>query len=150
MSLVDLTDVESSSGFEPMPKGDYLIRCEKAEVKETRDGTGQFISCEMSVMGPQEYEGRKVFTNFNIKNKSEQAVEIGLSQLKSFMECSKVDDPNKLEDVSALEGLICTAHLKIRKSEQYGDSNEVHYFKPGDDFSEPEKSGVDENEKLPF
>jgi len=60
----------------------------------------------------------------------------------------KTDDKFVLSDVNDLLGLICTAHFKIKTDDQYGDSNEVSYFKEGDAFSEPPK--IDANEKLPF
>ena len=148
MSLVDLSNVEAQKGFAPMPAGPYLVQCEEASVESTSAGDGQYIKVKLNVKGPLEFENRKVFTNFNIQNPSEQAQEIGLSQLKSFLECSGVKDPNKLEDVNHLVGLVCTAHLKVKKSEQYGDQNEVSYFKEADESDDAPKMNT--KEKLPF
>ena len=76
-----------------------------------------------------EYEGRTIFHNFNIANDSQKAVEIGLQQLKSFLKCSTGADVGKVTDVGDLLGLTCPAVVKIRKDENYGDSNVVSYFK---------------------
>jgi len=153
MSLVDLSGVEASDGFKPMPAGDYLVKCDDASVEETRNGKGQYIKARLSVVAPSEFENRKVFTNFNIHNPSEDAQRIGREQLVSFCECTgakKKDDENfQLSDVNHLLGLVCVAHLKVRKDEQYGDSNEVSYFKDGEEW-ESQPPQVDKKEKLPF
>jgi hypothetical protein len=96
--------------------------------------------------------GRILFHNFNVENKNDLAVQIGLSQLKSFMS-SAGSQSESLEDVRDLEGLSALAQVKIKTDPTYGDKNEISYFKPYKDSpktKEKEQMGFDPGESLPF
>lgn len=66
-----------------VPEGSYNADIEKAELRQTKDGTGQYINLQMKILGPTS-AGRVVFGTINIQNKSEKAEEIGLRQLKEL------------------------------------------------------------------
>ena len=89
---------ESTGGFEPIPEGWYQAQIAKAELKDTKDGTGQYINLQFSITGPS-YEGRVIFGMLNIKNKSQQAEEIGRQQLGEVMRAlglARVQDTDEL------------------------------------------------------
>ena len=133
MSLnLDLTNVKDDNPnqkYDPVDEGWYAIEAEEAEVKETKAGTGEYINLKFRIInGP--FEGRVLWHNFNIKNKSDMAVQIGMGQLKKFMAASDgVLNPNNLENVSDLIGFPVQAKLKIKRDDTYGDSNVVTSFK---------------------
>lgn len=123
---IDLSNVKSNN-FETVPAGEYLVNVTNAEMKDTKSGDGKYIKAELTItQGAQ--EGRRLFTNFNIQNKSEKAQEIGLSSLRSLLEKAGYANPNSLESVTALCGLRVGVKTKIRTQEGYGDTAEVHYF----------------------
>jgi hypothetical protein len=124
--VIDLTDVKES-GPEILPQGEYVVIVESAEVKSTKNGTGEYINAKLSVDGGH-YHGKHIYHMFNIKNDSVQAVEIGLSQLKSLMKCAGCKD-FKLQTVKSLEGLKVVAVVKI-KVDAFGEKNIVSFFKP--------------------
>ena len=126
MFNLDLSGVKSSS-FSPIPEGTYNLMVDEADVKDTKAGTGQYINCKMKIVGG-EYDGRFIFTTFNFKNDNAKAVEIGLQQLKNFMECAGMTD-FALKNVVDLVGHKAGAVIKI-KSDSYGDKNVVSYYKP--------------------
>ena len=128
--MFDLTEVKAAGSFEPIPAGTYNVFCVEAQVKQTKDGTGDYINCKFKITDG-EYDGSFLFTMFNIKNKNAKAVEIGMSQLKSFMMCCGLTD-FKLASVTHLEGLNCSAVVKIKNDAQYGDKNVISYFKARD------------------
>jgi hypothetical protein len=130
------------SGFSPIPAGEYSVISDSAEIKDTRDGTGQYINMKLKILGG-EYDGRTLFTMFNIKNQNVKAVEIGLSQLKTFCKVSGRGD-KPLTDVVSLVGFKVNAVCKV-KTDSYGDKTVVSYFKP---FSQTEDKP--KNEGLPF
>lgn len=127
---LDLTQVHvGGADFEPIPSGDYDVVCKEAKIKQTKAGTGEYISATFEVVsGP--HDGRLIFENFNIKNQNPQAVQIALEKIKGFLTCAGVKDPNKLNDVNDLCGLKAVAHVKIKKDETHGDKNVINYFKP--------------------
>ena len=120
---------EANSGFDPVPPGDYILKVSEAELKETKTGTGQYIKVAFTVMGPK-YEGRKIFTNFNIRNASPEAERIGVSQLKALVLAGGVSEP--LMDTDQLLGAVVNARVTVDKRDdpQYPDQNKVGRYKP--------------------
>jgi hypothetical protein len=128
--IVDLTETKEQS-FEILPAGSYHVRCDSAQIKDTRAGTGQYLETVLVVTGG-DHEGRKIWHRFNINNPSEKAQEIGRSQLKSFLLKSKAKNPDTPSDVAEFIGLDCWVSVSVKNDAQYGDSNEVKYFKDND------------------
>jgi len=133
MAFLDLTNAKENS-FAPIPAGQYFLIADEAEVKQTKDGTGEYINIKFKVMDGEQ-AGRFVFQMFNIKNKNEKAVEIGIGQLKSFMRCAGLTNM-VLASPLDLIGLRCDALIKI-KSDDFGDKAVISYFKPHDGTAAP-------------
>ena len=127
LSNVDISDKRDSSDFELLPEGKYLLRCSKAEVCDTKAGTGRYIKCQLKVE-TGDHENRVVFHTFNFDNPSAKAQEIGLAQLKKFLTFGGYFDPQNLKEVGHLDGLTSMAMVKIRKDEKWGDKNVISYF----------------------
>jgi len=122
----DVSDLPKGSGeFSPLPAGWYSATISGAEVKETKAGTGEYIAVRYDVAGPT-HAGRVVFGNLNIKNPNPTAESIGRQQLGELMRAAGFA---KVEDTDQLIGGQLQIKLDIRKSEQYGDSNDVKGFK---------------------
>lgn len=91
-NFLDFTDEELddkaipvSTGMpEPVPPGKYTLQCEKGEMTYTRAGTGVIFKVMMAIL-TGEFAGRTVWANFNVKNPSDQAVTIGISELKALV-----------------------------------------------------------------
>lgn len=123
---LDLTDVKETS-FELIPEGEYTAQCVEAEIKETKAMTGEYINVKFVIQDAAQ-EGRHLFHMFNIKNDNPKAVEIGLSQLKTFIKCS--GRPSMvLKNVQDLCGLAATVVVK-KRTDAYGDKSVISYFKP--------------------
>lgn len=122
----DLIGNDSSTGdFQPLPAGWYTATITDAEVRDTKAGTGQYIAVRYDITGPS-HEGRVVFGNLNISNPNPKAEEIGRQQLGQLMRAIGVES---LKDSDQLIGGSLAIKLAIRKSEEYGDSNDVKGFK---------------------
>lgn len=116
--------------YSPVPAGTYKVQCDKSESKTTRDGTGTYISAQFTIVSDN-YKGRKLFHNFNVKSKSTQAQSIGLSELKSLLLAGGVM-PQAVGRVSMPEGivgLVVEVTTKIESSDTYGDSARIKSFK---------------------
>ena len=114
-----------STGFEPLPAGWYDSTVQGAELKNTKAGTGRYIAVKYAITGPT-HQGRIVFANLNIKNPNPKAEEIGRSQLGELMRAIGL---TKVTDTDQLIGGSLAIKLKIVKSDEYGDSNDVAGFK---------------------
>ena len=97
--------------YDLLPPGTYSLQAEKAELIDTKDGFGQYIKVQFNVLGP-EYAGRKVFCNFNIRNRSAEAERIGVSQLKAFILAGGVQEP--LVDTDQLLGAMVSGKSPSR------------------------------------
>lgn len=79
----DLTEVKESTGYAPIPAGEYIAMVISEQMKTTQSGNGEYLALQIQII-EGEYEGRKVFENLNIFNANEQAQQIARSNLKSL------------------------------------------------------------------
>ena len=66
-----------------LPKGRYIVVCEKSEVRQTKKGTGHLLALTF-VVQEGEYKKRKLFDNINIQNENPVAQRIGQQHLAGF------------------------------------------------------------------
>jgi hypothetical protein len=142
--MFDLSKVETSNSFETLPEGKYVANVTNAEIKETKNGTGKYIRTELTIAAG-ENKGRKIWTNFNVENQNQMAVEIGLKQLKTMLQAANAQSVDKLASVSDLCGLTVGVKTKI-KTDEYGEKAEVHYFFSPKDAKETAAS----SDTIPF
>jgi hypothetical protein len=116
---------QGNGSYDPLPPGWYNATMTGAELKATKNGTGQYVSIRYDITGPT-HQGRVVFGNINIRNQSPKAEEIGRQQLGDIMRAIGLA---KVGDTDQLIGNSLQIKLDIEKSEQYGDKNQVKGFK---------------------
>ena len=132
----DLNDYESEDrNFEPLPKGEYELKCTEAEEKNTKKG-GVMIAATFEVVKGQA-TGRKIWNNFNIHNDSEQAQRIGREQVSAWARAT--GKPNATSVDELLERSF-TAVLDIEKGKDgYSDRNKIVGYVSKDSKSAPAK-----------
>lgn len=153
-----LEAAENQGGnFEAMPAGSYTMMLSECEIKTTKAGDGNYLRLVFEVTGPT-HEGRKVFDNVTVRNKNSQAVGIGLGHLKEL--ATAANNPAWYEKLKAVKdweeaealfngmfdelgNIEVAGRVTVRKSEQYGDSNEVKGFKASDAIPEFGKKPAD-------
>jgi hypothetical protein len=124
----DANDMPQGNGgnYDPLPAGWYNANITSAELKPTKDGSGQYIKVRYDITGPS-HQGRVVFGNLNIKNASAKAEEIGRQQLGEIMRAIGLA---KVTDTDQLIGGSLSIKLDVRAAtEQYPAQNEVKGFK---------------------
>jgi len=114
-----------SDDFAPLPDGWYTASINSAEIRDTKDKTGQYIAIRYDILGPT-HQGRVVFGNVNIKNKSTQAEEIGRQALGSIMRAIGLA---RVDDTDQLIGGSLQIKLAIRTQEGYEPTNDVRGYK---------------------
>jgi hypothetical protein len=107
----------------PVPPGNYPVVVEKAEVKTTKRGDGNYLWLQLSITGDN-HANRKLFTNINLKNPSQEAERIGRSELASL---GKAIGLTAIRDSGELIDRALIVHVKVKD-----DQNEVTAFKPLD------------------
>lgn len=122
----DANDLPQGNTYEPLPPGWYTATITAAELKPTKDGSGQYIKVRYDITGPT-HQGRVVFGNLNIKNASAKAEEIGRQQLGDLMRAIGLA---RITDTDQLIGGSLLIKLSVRDAtEQYDAQNEVKGFK---------------------
>lgn len=116
---------EEPSGFDPIPAGEYPVCIVASEMLENTAGTGHYLKLELQVLGGP-YQNRKVFDRLNLDNPNAQAVVIARGTLSAICRAVGVMTPH---DSSELHNKPLLAKVTIRKSEEYGDQNEVKAYK---------------------
>jgi hypothetical protein len=67
---------------DPVPAGWYNAAITASEIKPTSKGDGVFLAATFQIVDGQ-FQGRKIFFNFNIRNNNPQTVEIAYKQLSA-------------------------------------------------------------------
>lgn len=112
--------------YEPIPPGWYAAEIDKAEVRDTKAGTGKYLKLELVVLD-EAHEGRRVFTQINLSNPNQQAVEIGQRQLANLAHACGI---TALRDSAELLQRFVQIRLKIKEEKGYDPQNEVTGYKP--------------------
>lgn len=115
----------SDNNFDPLPAGWYDVNITGAELKDTKDGTGNYINVKYAVTGPT-HQGRVVFGMLNLKNKTPKAEEIGRQQLGELMRACGL---TRVTDSDQLVGGRCAIKLSIDSQPGYEPRNNVKGFK---------------------
>jgi hypothetical protein len=121
-------DVNDGPSYELLPEAEYTMKAIDAEERETSTG-GEMIVAKFEVIGGK-HDGRWVWMNFNIVNKSEAAQRIGRQQLVAWATACGKPDAN---DTDKLLDKRFNAIVGIQKGTGgYKDSNTIKQFLFGD------------------
>jgi Protein of unknown function (DUF669) len=102
MEGIDDAAIDAATGRpDPMPAGQYELQPETFEIAQTKDGTGIMLKTEFGVVTGQ-MEGRKVFVQYNIRNKNAQAQAIAIGEFKALCLACGVDYDIAKQETDAL------------------------------------------------
>jgi len=125
---------QETTNFKPLPEGEYLVRMNRIEEKEIKNGGGKMLVAGFQVVNG-EHKGRLVFHNFIIEHAtSPKAVEIGSAQLDRYLKCIGISSgfEGLGYDVGALQDSLevpFNAYLKIEDGGgTYRDTNKIVKF----------------------
>lgn len=134
--------------YSELPNGIYVMEIEASDISPTKDGNGTVLKTTDVVVAPEEHKGRKVFTRYNLENRSAVAQEIGQRQFASLCRAIGVDSVNDSEELHFQTFTVKVGLGKPSKDGQYPARAEYkRYFFPDEgDLPEPE---IDENQPTP-
>lgn len=76
-------NAKTSGSFTAIEAGLYDVDINSVSIENTKDGTGKYVKVRYDIVGPS-YQGRVLYSNFNIENKSPEAEAIGRGQLNEL------------------------------------------------------------------
>ncbi len=118
---LNFTCYEVTNSFEPIPAGFYIAQIITAELKPTKAGNGTLLQLTWKILDGQ-YAGRLVFDRINRTNPNPAAEKIGNDQLSMLGFAIK---SIRLDNENDLLNRPCRIKVTIKKSDQYGDSNDI-------------------------
>lgn len=125
---IDLSSVASGSC---VPAGDYAVQCVGLELKNTKDMHGQYVVAQFEVLSGDR-RGARIFTNFNIKNRNQQAVEIALRSIKQWVQAAGLrgDEQLTMGLLQSLQGKEVFANVGIEQDKEgrYDPKNTIKRF----------------------
>ena len=121
----DATGIDTSDdrGFEPLPQGKYNAMVSKVEERLTQSGVNMLV-LECTVMDG-EFANRKIWWNFHLNNKSEQAVKISSENLYMLTINCDLPKPIGTFDALTLQGIPFVMGVKVIPQGEYPAKNEV-------------------------
>ena len=110
-------ETEAAESFEgrqePIPNGTYKVVATSAVRKHNKNNTGWFWELVFTVIEGQ-YEGRTVTHRFNMANQSDEAVAIGRSHMKRYLDAIGNLEP---KDEDALCNIAVVITVTCKKNE---------------------------------
>ena len=102
--------------FEPVPAGIYDVQVTDADVKTTKNGDGQYIWLELTIVKTPEYNGRKIFANITVSNPSQKAMDIGRAQIMDL--CEIFSFTSGFNDTDMLKNQLLKVKVKVQEGTQ--------------------------------
>ena len=152
---VSVTVTEASTvqkpQYENLPKGTYRLQLEAAEIIEKNIGQPDhsiMLKSTFEVLEPEDYATRKLFGNYNLKNKSAVAQQIGNDQFQCLLralELGSVEEDSETDDLLFIAFMADVALGKDSKTKNADGSPEYpgrpeikkYYFPDEGDLPEP-------------
>jgi hypothetical protein len=112
-----------------LPAGEYDVIVVNSQKKETRAGTGAYLSLEMQITSG-EFQNRRLFHNLNLwlredSDDRKMAVKIAKGQLSELCRAVGVLTPR---DSSELHNKPLRVKVTVKESAEYGPQNNVKKF----------------------
>jgi hypothetical protein len=138
-TAIDTTQTE----YAELPNGIYVMEIDSSDVTPTKAGDGIILKTTNVVVEPEEYKGRKLFSNYNLENKSAQAQEIGQRQFAALCRAIGVGEVEDSEELHFRTFTVKVSLGKPSKDGSYPARAEIKRYYFPDEGNVPEP-GVDD------
>lgn len=121
--------------YENLPNGNYLLQMEAGEIVEKNEGQPDhsiMLKSTFEVVEPEEFAGRKLFGNYNLKNKSEIAQKIGNEQFQCLLRALEIGEITEDSDTDDLlfKSFVASVGLGKDSKDKNADGTPVYPAKP--------------------
>jgi hypothetical protein len=111
-----------------VPAGEYPAIMVDSERKPTKNGDGFYLNTKWQIVSG-EFQNRIVFMKYNLWLDSSKTTALSIARGQFSELCRAVGVANP-KDSSELHNRPCMIKVKIKKSDDYGDQNEIASYKP--------------------
>ena len=121
---------QPADDFSPMPASEYVTMMTEANVENTSKG-GSMVKITYTVM-EGEFQGRKIWSQHNIVNRSTKAEEIGRREISRIAHA--VGQP-ALTDTEQLINQVIRVTVIVKQDPGYSPKNEIKKWEPANGSS---------------
>lgn len=123
----DMSTVEAEDGYPIMPKGIYDAVIDAAEYQISKNSGNPMWKITHLITGPEEWASKnlKVFSYVVFKPDQMPRVAAFMENIGQKALLNSSFNPKTIADDGVLVGALHKVRLDIRKSDEYGDGNEV-------------------------
>lgn len=122
----EIAEAQKGGDFAPIPAGTYIAQINRSEIKQTKAGTGSYLSLGFQIIDG-EYANRVIFQNITLANPNQVAAQIGREQLAQLAGACGI---YQLGDSQELHGIPMQIRvgIEVDKTGQYEPSNNIKKF----------------------
>jgi hypothetical protein len=115
------------NNFELLPAGWYVAQVSESEIAPLKSGNGEGLRLTFEVLADQ-YRGRKVWANLNVRHSNPEAERISQQQLRELCDAIGIA---RITDTQQLHNRPVEIRIKVRedKTGRYEPQNEVAGFR---------------------
>lgn len=155
MVRVNLSDTEAGA-FDPIPSGRYPLNVFDGDIREAgpdaKHPGSEYIAWDFTVAGG-EFDGRHIWQNTIFSHgdcdcPNEETFLKGLFSLKGLLAATGKWSPEELDadefefEIDDVVGALVIGGVRYRKSEEYGDSNDIRRFHVADEATVASSSSL--------
>lgn len=131
-NIANLVDYQASpeAQFAPLPSGDYVAIIVASEMKDTKNGRGQYLELEHEIIEGAS-QGKKVWARLNLVNDNATAVTISnqhLAQIRHATGKLQVTDSQQLHDIP----MVIRVEFQPAGPKREREGNEIREWKAVD------------------
>ncbi|WP_158673326.1 DUF669 domain-containing protein [Bosea sp. FBZP-16] len=133
-------DAEPSSGYQPLPAGEYALEIVESDYDVNARGNGMVLKCKAQIVGGA-YDCRPFYINYNLEHEDDQTQEIGQRDFAGLRRATGVLSPS---DTSELHFKTFRVKIgrKVRKSTGELENVIKQYLFGDEPDPEPHRPGV--------
>lgn len=91
-------DAEPSSGYTPLPAGDYNLEIVESDYAANSKGTGMLLKLKCQVVGG-DHDGRPYYINLSLEHENSTAQDIGQREFAALRRAVGVPNPDDTEQL---------------------------------------------------
>lgn len=119
-------EIDATTSYDAVPPGWYPAVITGSEWRDTRAGTGRYLSLTLELVDCS-HAGRRVWTNLNLQNPNEKAVEIANRDLAAICRAVGIMQPRDSEELH-----FKRMEIKVAIAKDNADRNEVKGYRAFD------------------
>lgn len=117
---------EAMDDYSVVPASTYNAQVTKSEVVPNKKKDGSLLKLQFKIIDG-EFKGRIIFSQYNITNPNQAAVEISRRQIKTL--CDALGKPNGFNDTNELHNIPLQIKVSVQPAQApYPEQNKIKFY----------------------